>query len=287
METLNGLLLWGKRELEAAGVAEYELDAWLLLSFATGVDRAKYLADRNKGVSDEAAGRYKELITNRAKRIPLQQLTGWQEFMGLTFEVDDNVLIPRQDTELLVEEAGKRIKEKTQASVLDLCTGSGCIITSLAYYYGRLGSGQIVRAVGSDRSGRALEIAEKNAARHGVEVSFLKGDLFEAVEGSFDLIVSNPPYIPSSVIESLEPEVREYEPRMALDGGEDGLYFYRRITEQAAFYLTAGGYLLYEIGHDQGEAVASILKENGYADIRIYQDLAGLDRVCLGKKMEE
>ncbi len=287
MGTLNELLSWGKGELAAAGILEYELDAWLLLSFVTGIDRARYLADRDRVVLDKDICHYMELISKRSRRIPLQQLTGWQDFMGLAFEVDHHVLIPRQDTELLVEEAGRRIRKRAQVHVLDLCTGSGCIITSLVHEYGSLGSGQIVRAVGVDISERALEIARKNAARHGVKVSFIKGDLFDAVEEKFDLIVSNPPYISSSVIERLEPEVRDHEPRIALDGGEDGLYFYRKITEQAADYLMEGGYLLYEIGYDQGEAVASILKKNGYADIKVYQDLAGLDRVCLGKRMEE
>ncbi len=287
METLSGLLSWGKGELEAASIAEYELDAWLLLSFVTGVDKAKYLSDREMDVSDKEARRYKEWILKRAERVPLQQLTGWQAFMGLVFEVDANVLIPRQDTEILVEQTLRRMKERAQVSVLDLCTGSGCVIISLAHYHGSLGGRQRVRAVGTDISEKALRIARKNAVRNGVEVSFLRGDLFEAVEGRFDLIVSNPPYIPTSVIEALEPEVRDYEPRIALDGKEDGLYFYRKITEQAADYLEAGGYLLYEIGCDQGKAVASILRENGYDEIEIYQDLAGLDRVCLGKKREE
>lgn len=281
------LLEYGKEALKAAGVAEYETDAWLLLSFSTGIDRTRYLCDRRAAVLPEKARYYRELVKKRAERIPLQQITGEQAFMGLDFEVNEHVLIPRQDTEVLVEEAGKLLKGRKAAKVLDLCTGSGCIIVSLAHYYGKQGSGFISVAEGADISEEALAVAKKNAKRHKAEVSFIKSDLFSDITGSYDMIVSNPPYIRTNEIAGLEPEVREHEPLLALDGGKDGLYFYRAMIDRAGDYLTTGGWLLFEIGWDQAAEVCRMFQENGYQEVRTVKDLAGLDRVCIGKKMEE
>lgn len=281
MKTLYELLEYGSQSLKAAGVTEYELDAWYLLQYATGVSRTKYLCDKNNAVETEQENCYMKLIGRRAERIPLQQLTGEQEFMGLIFKVNEHVLIPRQDTEILVEEAGKLLKQMIGARVLDMCTGSGCIIISLMYHYGA------ALAVGADISEEALKVAALNAERNHTEISLIQSDLFEGIRGKFDLILSNPPYIRTAVIGTLEPEVREHEPFLALDGKEDGLYFYRKIIEQAENFLVSGGWLLLEIGHDQGCEVSGLMNRFGYTDVSIIKDLAGLDRVCIGKYMEE
>lgn len=271
----------GKDILQAAGVLEYKEDAWLLLSYVTGVSKAIFLCNRNMPIPKEQEAYCNQLFVERAKRIPLQYLTGEQGFMGLIFQVNPHVLIPRQDTESLVEEAGKILKEKQNARVLDLCTGSGCIIISLACFY------KFGLAVGADISGEALKVARENAKRHKVDVSFIQSDLFTGISGKFDIIISNPPYIRTGVIASLEPEVREYEPILALNGKEDGLYFYQNIIKQAEEYLVHGGDLLFEIGYDQGEQVSGLLASYGYTDIKIKKDLAGLNRVCMGKRKVE
>lgn len=275
------LLDYGKERLRLAGITEYELDAWYLLQHVAGISRTQYLCDRNGRAEPEQAGSYRRVVELRAARIPLQQIIGEQEFMGLSFFVNEHVLIPRQDTELLVEEAGRLLQGRAGARVLDLCTGSGCILISLAKRR------ELGAALGADISEEALRTAAKNARRNQVEVTLVQSDLFSAVQGRFDLIVSNPPYICTAVIDTLEPEVREHEPLLALDGGADGLLFYRRIIEQAGGFLEPGGSLLFEIGHDQGEAVAELLRRQDFTEIRVLKDLAGLDRVCMGKYREE
>ena len=194
--------------------------------------------------------------------------------MGLKFHVSPHVLIPRQDTEILVEEALKRIRPGMD--VLDLCTGSGCIIISMKKYQGQ------IRAAACDNSPQALAVARENAALNGVSVQFLEGDLFRPVEGMFDAIVSNPPYIPTGELAGLMPEVRDFEPRSALDGDADGLIFYRRIVNDAKNHLKPGGFLLFEIGCDQGKDVSELMWQAGYQDRNVIKDLAGLDRVVAG-----
>ena len=180
---------------------------------------------------------------------------------------------------MLVEEAIRVIqKEMPEAAVLDLCTGSGCIGISIQSFCSN------TQVTAADISEDALKVAQKNAKENQVPVKFVHSDLFKEISGSYDMIVSNPPYIPSKVIETLMPEVRDHEPIKALDGKEDGLYFYRRITEESVAYLKPGGYLLYEIGHDQGEAVSSYMRENGFDEIEVIRDLAGLDRVVRGRR---
>ena len=256
--------------LTKAGIEQAQLDAALMLFHVTGLTRQELLFDGDLPLAAECEQRYFYLILERAKHIPLQYLTGEQEFMGLTFQVSPAVLIPRQDTECLVEEvlhvcAGKR--------VLDLCTGSGCIAISVA----KLGAPAYVQA--TDLSEGALAVAKENALELHADVEFYKGNLYEAVRGRFDIIVSNPPYIASAEIESLMPEVRVHEPRMALDGKEDGLSFYRRIITGAGEYLVPGGRIFFEIGFDQAMAVSELLHENGFQDIHVKKDYAGLDRV--------
>lgn len=260
----------GIKRLEEAKIQEARLDAWYLLEDCTNITRSWYLLHKEEGIPEELFQIYMATIERRADNIPLQHITGEQEFMGLVFQVSDAVLIPRQDTEILVEEVLTEVKDR---SVLDVCTGSGCIIISLA----KLGSPS--KAAATDISEAALAVARKNASTHQADVEFYQGDLFEHVTGSFDLIVSNPPYIPTDVIRDLMPEVRDHEPMLALDGKEDGLYFYHRIIKEARKYLNPEGQLFFEIGYDQGPALQALLEAEGYVDIRVIQDLAGLDRV--------
>ena len=275
--TLQQIYREGKETLERAGIAEAGLDAWYLLEYVTGISRASYYGDPGRVVTEEDLCRYRECIEKRAGHIPLQHITGEQEFMGLSFRVNDQVLIPRQDTETLVEEALKYAMPGMR--VLDLCTGSGCILISLLHFCPGL------TGVGSDISAEALKMARTNGQRLHVEdrAQWLCGDLFERVTGAFDLIVSNPPYIRSAEIEELQEEVRLYDPRIALDGAEDGLLFYRRIIEESKSYLKNGGRLLFEIGCDQGRDVAELLENAGYTEVSVKKDLAGLDRVAAGR----
>lgn len=271
--TLQQLLADGKRKLKDAGIAEWELDAWYLLEYVTGCTRSAYFLHPEKEADGRQAQRYEELIQKRSIHIPLQHLTGVQEFMGLSFHVNEDVLIPRQDTEILVEESLKYIRAGMH--ILDMCTGSGCILLSVL----KLRPG--VSGTGIDLSGRALSVAEKNRDALGLQAEFQESDLFERVSGSYDCILSNPPYIPSGVVDTLMEEVRDHEPRQALDGREDGLYFYRKITEQSPAYLKPGGMLFFEIGYDQAEAVKGLMRAD-FTDIHAVKDLAGLDRVVYG-----
>lgn len=264
----------GKKRLTAAEVPDADLDAWYLLEWCTGVSRSHYLAYPDEIISHDQEEQYRASLVKRERRIPLQQITGEQEFMGLSFYVNEHVLIPRQDTEILVEETAKFLRDGMQ--FLDLCTGSGCILLSLLH----LKPG--VEGTGVDLSPEALKVAEKNRERLGAKAALIQSDLFDKKEGAFDVIVSNPPYIKRAEIETLMDEVRLHEPYMALDGHEDGLYFYREIAEEAPKYLRAGGGLFLEIGCDQGACVAELLRQQGFADVKVVKDLAGLDRVVEG-----
>lgn len=269
----------GCRTLQAAGIEEAALDARLLLEVVCGTDRNDLLVHGEQPVAPEAEEKYLNWIRQRAEHIPLQQLTGEQGFMGLTFSVNEHVLIPRQDTEILVEEVLKELHDGMR--VLDMCTGSGCILLSLLHY------SNDCEGLGVDLSAEALEVAERNVLKvltpeKAEHAHFLQSDLFEKVEGKFEIIVSNPPYIASAEVEKLMPEVRDHEPRMALDGTEDGLYFYRRIIEEAGKHLVSSGMLFFEIGYDQGQAVSELMRTEGYCDVQVVQDYAGLDRVVFG-----
>lgn len=270
--TYRELLADAEKALKSAGIEEYKEDAWCLFSESFQMSRSSYFAksmepalgcDREKRCMDE-------WIAKRQKHIPLQYITGHREFMGLDFLVNENVLIPRFDTELLVEEVCRYSRGKR---VLDVCTGSGCIAVSVAV----LGGAKKVDAL--DISAAALKLAEENAKRLQADVAFYESDLFAGIEGKYDCIVSNPPYIESGEIENLAAEVAGFEPRLALDGGEDGLDFYRRIIGQAKKHLPAGGMLFFEIGYNQGEAVLELLRSNGYGRKSLKKDFAGLDRV--------
>ena len=269
--TLRNLYRDGTICLEKAGIADAKLDAWYLLEYETKISRAMFLADPDKEVEKDKAEHYRKDIETRAQRIPLQHITGEQEFMGLDFKVNEHVLIPRQDTEVLVEETAKFLKDGMR--FLDLCTGSGCILLSLLHL--RPGA----EGTGADLSPEALQVAERNRVRLDAEAELIQSDLFDRIEGTFDVIVSNPPYIKREEIGTLMDEVRLHEPYMALDGHEDGLYFYRKIAEEAPGHLRAGGSLFLEIGWDQGESVSELLRQQGFTDVKVVKDLAGLDRV--------
>lgn len=273
--TLSEAYAYGKDLLKQAGITEYETDAWLLLEGACGCTRNDYYLRGNVPLKEEQEALWREYVEKRAMRIPVQHILGVQEFMGLTFRVTPDVLCPRQDTEVLVEEALKYLRPGEQ--ILDLCTGSGCILISLLHY------GKDCTGIGSDLSKEALKVAKANAEALGVKCTFVHSDLFENIEGRFDMIVSNPPYIATKEIDSLMPEVRDREPRMALDGKEDGLFFYREIIREAHQYLKPEGRLLFEIGYDQGKAVSGLMKAAGFLGVQVIKDLAGLDRVVAGK----
>ena len=268
-------------KLAGCGIEEAPLDASLLLEYAAGVTAQDYLMDPFRELPQEKVCAFWEAVEKRAMRIPLQHITGVQEFMGYPFRVNEHVLIPRQDTETLVECALEKLEPGMR--VLDLCTGSGCIAASL-YLIGRK-QGKVSRESrfeGADISEAALETAGVNCRELGADVRLFRSDLFEKVEGTCDMIVSNPPYIRRDVIEELQAEVRLHDPYIALDGHEDGLHFYRRIAAGAGSYLKQGGWLILEIGHDQREEVFRLLREAGFTCVQGKKDLAGLDRVVMG-----
>lgn len=301
----------GKSLLVRAQIEEAELDARLLLEYVCQTDRNDLLTHGDRAVGIEEETVYKQLISERARHIPLQYLTGEQEFMGLSFAVNEAVLIPRQDTEILVEEVLRNLHDGMR--ILDMCTGSGCILISLLHY------SNDCSGVGADISAEALQVARENGERILGQTSFacdveqtvdasgirtalggnanegrteddnwekelvwIQSDLFTNITGKFEFIVSNPPYIKSGEIPSLMPEVREHEPLTALDGSRDGLYFYRKITDESRNYLVSGGMLYFEIGYNQAEDVCRLMEQAGFLEVTTVQDYAGLDRVVYG-----
>ncbi|MBO4889726.1 MAG: peptide chain release factor N(5)-glutamine methyltransferase [Lachnospiraceae bacterium] len=280
------LIRHGADVLSAAGISEAALDARLLLEFITGHDVSTLYAHPDTAVDDAEEADYKRILAKRAERIPLQHLTGTCEFMGIDLLVSDKVLVPRQDSECLVEEAMRYVQDGS--SILDLCTGSGCLLLSLMHYKNGC------KGTGVDISEDALAVARDNLAKleeqgglNGGEANFLAGDLYDALPGenhTFDYIISNPPYIRSADIESLAPEVRDHDPRIALDGGEDGLAFYRRIAAGAPAHLARGGMIFLEIGYDQAGAVSQIFADAGFKNIEVIKDYGDNDRVVIGRK---
>lgn len=332
--TYREALAWGQEQLRAAEVPDFSLDAGYLLEFTSGRKHVDLVLNGSEQMTDALFEKYHDCVRRRARRIPLQQITGSQIFMGLDFIVNEHVLCPRQDTETLVEEGlailaslrsggakNSQADEDREIRLLDLCTGSGCILISLLALargqeppiHGLAGSAGCkfafeekdppirglagpagckfaseekdppIHGLAADLSPEALAVARENAKRNGVSAAFVLSDLFAEIEGSFDLITANPPYIPSGQLEDLMPEVRDHEPRMALDGDEDGLAFYRRIAGQAPDYLREGGWLLMEIAFDQGQAVRQMLADGPFEEIEIIQDLSGRDRVLKGR----
>ena len=342
--TYREALDWGREQLQRAGISDVDPDTGYLMEYVSGMKHMDLMFAGNGQMEDGLLDRYKACIKKRARHIPLQQITGSQNFMGLSFRVNEHVLCPRQDTETLAEEGlkilgrlrGEKLKRPAHSDsgnilagmgeeswdgkmhILDLCTGSGCILISLLYLAQRElgfrleakpgasaearmdepplsderrgqkreeGGDWSLDGLGTDLSEEALALARENARRNGVPAAFLVSDLFDRLEGTYDLITANPPYIPSGQVDELMPEVRDHEPHMALDGGEDGLAFYRRILAGISAHLNAGGYLLVEIGCDQGEAVKAILADGPFDEIRVVRDLAGRDRVVSGRRI--
>ena len=281
--TLKNGYAEAERRLEEAGIEEAALDAWLLLEHVTGISRASYYADPDRGLPADQWKRYRELVCRRAERVPLQHITGTQEFMGLSFEVNEHVLIPRQDTEILVEQALGIIKsgkvpaaENGRTRILDMCTGSGCILLSVMHWAESYRQKTLCRAEDTARDGEKQDIIII------VSAGFIQSDLFDAVHGRYGMILSNPPYIRTDEIKDLQEEVRLHDPVIALDGKEDGLYYYRRIVRESRSCLEEGGMLLFEIGCDQAEAVSGLMSAAGFREITVKKDLAGLDRVVSG-----
>ena len=272
-ETLREAERRGAETLAAAGREEAAQTARLLLCHVLGFNFTDYVLAREDLLSPRDASRYAELLTRRASGVPLQYLTREQNFCGLSLYVDERVLIPRQDTECLVEEV---LRDGARGALLDLCTGSGCIPLAL------LKHGNFSCALGADISAEALAVAETNRARTGLALLLRQSDLFSEIPERFDVITANPPYIESAEIESLSVEVRDHEPRLALDGAADGLAFYRRLAAESGAHLKPGGRLYLEIGMAQGAAVASLLEAAAFSDIQIIRDLAGRDRIVKG-----
>lgn len=272
--TYREAMSYGEKQLSDVGITDAKNDAWMLLEMAAKIDRSYYYMHMDAEMTTEQTGEYESVLRKRAEHIPLQYIIGETEFMGLPFKVNSSVLIPRQDTETLVEEVLKAAQPGMK--VLDLCTGSGCIIISVLHH------GKDLEGYASDISRHAINVAKENAKLNQTSVMFETGDLFDHIKGTYDIIVSNPPYIRTEEIAKLMPEVQNFEPYDALDGKEDGLFFYRRIIEQAGKYLNPNGYLMFEIGHDQGEAVSALMQQAGFFAVRIVKDLTGKDRVVSG-----
>lgn len=285
--TVQELRQCAAERLQQAGIESYDYDAMALLEWVLGIDRGDYYADLGREISAGQLEKYMTYLDRRANREPLQYIMGSCAFMGYEFKVDPRVLIPRQDTEILVETALSVASRYQCPAILDLCCGSGCIGISLKK---ELPAASVTLA---DISEGALAVAGENAQKLQAEVTFIQSDLFQCVENQYsvknsetgyDMIVSNPPYIRSAVIRELMTEVKDHEPMLALDGCEDGLFFYRKIVREAKDFLRPGGALLFEIGHDQGEALSALLKEADYEEIKVVKDLAGLDRVVYARK---
>ena len=289
MQTFHELLTQGTQILLSAGIEEARLDAWLLLEYTADISRAWYYAHPESEVNEKIVSEYLSLCQKRAEHIPLQHLTHQACFMGYDFYVDERVLVPRQDTEVLAEEALHQLRNIRNPRILDMCTGSGCLLLSLLM--------ELPDAIGTgvDISAAALAVAERNRKNLELEKRAVlvqsdtfSGDYFQKNSGNisleYDMLISNPPYIPTEDIGKLMEEVRFHDPVLALDGREDGLYFYRRITEQADKYLKPGGWLMYEIGCEQGADVSAIMQREGFAEVAVKKDLTGLDRVVIGKK---
>lgn len=276
--TYGELLTWGTNQLEESNVPDANLDAWYLFSEVFQMSRAKYFLEKRKNVdiSEEKLEQFKQWISMRAKRIPLQHILGTQDFMGYSFFVNEHVLIPRQDTETLVEYVLQDISQKKDLYVLDMCTGSGCIAISLKLW----GKEAIAKMFAVDLSKEALAVAKENAKRLDADVTFIHSNLFENVsKEQVDILVSNPPYIQAEVIETLMPEVKDHEPRMALEASHNGLYFYEKLATEGKEYVRQGGHIYMEIGYDQGESVRALFENNGWKNVQVKKDLAGMDRV--------
>jgi len=279
---ISELLRHGESVLSKAGKESAKQDAVVLLSFLMNVNRAKLFLKHNDEAPEILIQKYEKLIKERASGTPIQRITGMTEFMGLPFKMSPEVLIPRSETELLVEEALKLLKSGDK--VLELCTGSGCIALSLFKLH------ENVTITATDISEKAVYLAKENArdlriplGKEKGKINFLIGNLFEPVKGTYDLVVVNPPYVKSGDIKDLMEEVKDHDPRLALDGGEDGLFFYRKVLKEAHDYMNEGAHLIMEIGEEQAKDIISIAGD-AYELIELKQDYSHKDRILIFKK---
>lgn len=278
---INELLRQGREELLKNDIEDASIIARILLEFVLKIKRNELIIRQEEIVEEKVVNEYKSNIEKIIDGMPLQYITNRKEFMKILFYVDKNVLIPQPDTEILVEEVLNLVKDKEQLKILDICTGSGCIGISLAYYL------ENSKLTLTDISKRALNVAIINAKKNKIEdkVEFLQSDMFEKIKGKYDFIVSNPPYIETDTIRTLDKQV-QMEPIIALDGGKDGLFFYRKLVEEAPKYLEKGGYLCMEIGYNQKNEVISLLEESKkYKEIYSKKDLSKNDRIIIAKTM--
>lgn len=272
--TYKELYELGCLKLKAADISDYKTDSRLLLEYCMDTSYGDLFTKGAMEVSTDKEEEFLALIDKRGQHFPLQHLTGSQEFMGLEFKVTKDVLVPRQDTETLVEEVMKKLHDGMR--ILDMCTGSGCILLSLLHY------SNDCEGVGADISNGALKVARENAERLNIKAEFVESDLFSNVTGKFDILVSNPPYIRTCEIEELMPEVRDHDPFLALNGHETGIYFYEKIIDAAEDFLNRGAFVAFEIGNDQGEEVSKLMINAGYKDVEVVNDFCGNPRVVSG-----
>lgn len=270
------------RRLQEAGIEEYNSDTRILMTEVTGQNMASVLYHADDELDEEILKKLTECTDRRCRREPLQYILGNQEFMGLKFLCNSSCLIPRPDTEMLVEtviKAMSEMKVSAGGKVLDMCTGSGCVGISLAAFV------KGIDLTLSDISEEALEVTRKNLELNSVDARVVKSDIFSSIEGVYDVITANPPYIKTSMIQTLMPEVAVFEPKLALDGGEDGVVLYRRILKQAPEHLRKDGLLAFEIGDEEGEIISSLMKEAGFYDVTVLKDYCGFNRVVYGYRV--
>ncbi len=278
MHKVQETLIFGRNYLKEKGIISYDIDAKVLLMFILNIDKVTLLTS-NFDIDIDTYNKYLDVLTRRANSEPVAYIVNYQEFMALPFYVDDNVLIPRGDTEILVEEAIELIKEHKFTTMLDLCTGTGAIAISTVHYTG-------INATASDISPKCIEIATRNAKTNNLldKIEFIESDLFTNINKKFDIIASNPPYISIDEMQDLMKDVVDYEPRLALTDEGDGLKFYKEIIKSSRDYLNDNGYILLEIGYNQKDDVEKILLQNGYNSVKVLMDLNGHNRVLCARK---
>lgn len=275
---LSNLIKYGTERLENAGIADASSDARIFAMHICKLSYTDMLMKKNDEIDSGTYESYKECVDRRCEHIPTQYIVGSTEFMGYEFEVMEGVLIPRPETELLVERAIELSKDIPRVKVLDMCCGSGCI--GISYELLRRSQGKTGDVLHlADISDSAIELTDRNARKHDINCNIIKTDLFSNIDTTYDIIISNPPYIRTSDIDELEEEVRIHEPRLALDGFFDGLHFYREIIKDAVKRLTVNGIIAFEIGYDQYEDVSRLLEKSGFTDITLTKDYASLDRI--------
>ncbi len=277
MHKVQETLIFGRNFLKDKGIISYDIDAKVLLMFILNIDKITLLTS-NFEIDESTYKNYLDVLSRRAQLEPCAYIVNQQEFMALPFYVDENVLIPRGDTEILAEAAIDLIKQHNFSSMLDLCTGSGAIAISTVHYTG-------INAIASDISKNCIEIATKNAKINNVDnkIEFIQSDLFNNINKKFDIIASNPPYISKEEMQDLMKDVVDYEPHLALTDNGDGLRFYKDIISNARNYLNKNGFILLEIGYNQKDDVEKILLQNDFNSVKVLKDLNGHNRVLCAK----